>query len=75
MNYVHRKMPKYVLSLGVYWTWLYMIYNWKKKKGGGGVKYKRPFLFLILKVEHVLTQHRAFSMQLTTEICGPNSPR
>lgn len=37
MNYVHRKMPKYVLSLGVYWTWLYMIYNWKKKKRCGGV--------------------------------------
>lgn len=67
-------MPKYVLSLGDYWTWLYMIYSWKKKRCGG-VKYKKPFLFLILKVEHVLTQNRAFFMQLTTEICGPNSPR
>lgn len=38
MNYVNRKMPKYVLSLGVYWTSLYMLYSLKKKKRWGGCK-------------------------------------
>lgn len=40
-------MPKYVLSLGVYWTSLYMLYSLKKKKGGEGVKYETIFIFNI----------------------------
>lgn len=32
-------------------------------------------LFLILKVWHLLTQDRAFSVKLLTVMCGPNSPR
>lgn len=65
-------MSKYVLSLGVYWTWLSKCFISKRKRK---IKYKTAFLFLILKVWHELTQNRAFSMKFTAEIYGPNSPR
>lgn len=64
-------MPKYVLSLGAYWTWQYIGFIAKRKKKG---KIKENILFLILQVWHVLMQNKAFFMKLTTEIVDQIPP-